>query len=75
MKKTWRQINKIINKNKHKDKILCIKTGNKLESDPYLIGNTFNNYFMTVAKSLLPEINTNQSFSKFLDKRQKIQCF
>ena len=71
MKKTWRQINKIININKHKDKILCIKTGSKLESDPYLIGNTFSNYFTIVAKNLASKINTNQSFSKFLDKRQK----
>ena len=38
-------INKIRNKNKHKYKILCIKTGSNLESDPYLIDNTFNNYF------------------------------
>ena len=35
MKKTWGQTDKIINKNKEKDKILCIKTGNKLQSDPY----------------------------------------
>ena len=67
MKKAWRQINKIINKNKHKGKTLCIKTGNKPESDPYLIGNTFNNYFTTVAKNLASKINTNQSFSKVLD--------
>ena len=69
VKKTWRQINKITNKNKYKNKILYIKTENKLESDPYLIGNTFNNYFMTVAKNLASKINTNQSFSKFLDKK------
>ena len=35
MKKTWEQIVKTINKNKEKDKILCIKTANKLQSDPY----------------------------------------
>ena len=75
MKKTLRQINKIININKHKDKILCIKTGNKLESDPYLIANTFSNYFTIVAKNLASKINTNQSFSKFLDKRQKNSIF
>ena len=75
MKKTWRQINKIINKNKHKDKILWIKTETKLGSDPYLRGNTFNNYFMTVAKNLASKINNNQSFSKFFDKRQENSMF
>ena len=69
MKKTWTQISKIIIKNKHKDKTVCTKTGNKLESYPYLIGNTLNNYFTTVAKNLASKINTNQRFSKFLDKK------
>ena len=67
MKKTWRQITKIRHKNKHKDKIFCIKTRNKLESDLYLIGNTFNKYFTTV--------NTDQNFSKLLDKRQENAMF
>ena len=75
MKKTWRQITKIRHKNKHKDKIFCIKTRNKLESDLYLIGNTFNNYFMTVAKNLASKINTDQNFSKLLDKRQENAMF
>ena len=33
--RTWGQIVKTVNKNKEKDKILCIKTANKLQSDPY----------------------------------------
>ena len=35
------------------------------------MGNNFNNYFTIVAKNLASKINTNQSFSKFLDKRQE----
>ena len=39
-----------------------MKTGRKLERDPYVVGNTFNNYFTTVLQVLWALFN--ESFSK-----------
>ena len=42
-KKTWKQINTIVNKTKTSDIIACIETNDmQYETDPLKIGNKFN---------------------------------
>ena len=67
MKKTWKQINKIIHKGKNKDNINCIKTSHRIENNPHVIGNKFNNYFTTIAQNLVSKIKTAPDFQQLLD--------
>ena len=71
IKKTWKEINKIIHKNKIRDSILCVKTEKGIENDPYKIANQFNNFYTTVASKLVSKIQTNKSFVEFLDPAQE----
>ena len=47
--KMWQQINKIVHKNKIKAYVTCIKTENGIISDPFAIGNKFNEFYTSVA--------------------------
>ena len=68
MKKPWKQVNIIIHKGKNKDIITCIKTAKGFENDTHCIANCFNDYFTSVAKSLVSKIKTKHNFRQFLDQ-------
>ena len=69
MKKTWKQINKIIHKNKTQDIILCVTTEKGVESNPCKTANKFNGFYTAIATKLVTKIKTNKSFDKFLDPK------
>ena len=75
MKKTWKEINKIIHKNKTRDTILCVTTEKGVESNPYKIANKFNDFYTTISTKLVTKIKTNKSFDKFLDPKQQNTMF
>ena len=75
MKKTWKEINKIIHKNKTRDTILCVTTEKGVESNPYKIANKFNNFYTTIATKLVTKTKTNKSFDEFLDPKQQNTMF
>ena len=74
MKKTWKEINKIIHKNK-RDTILCVTTEKGVKSNPYKIANKFNDFYTTIATKLVTKIKTNKSFDRFLDPTQQNTMF
>ena len=71
MKKTWKEINKIIHKNKTRDTILCVTTEKGVESNPYKIANKFNDFYTTIFTRLVTKIKINKSSDKFLDPKQQ----
>ena len=75
MKKTWKEINKIIHKNKIRDTILCVTTEKGVDSNPYKIANKFNDFYTTIATTLVTKIKTNKLFDKFLDPKQQNTMF
>ena len=62
MKKMQRQINEIAHKNSSKENIIDIRNGNKIETDPVIIGNKFNNFFTTIAKKLTENIKSTTPY-------------
>ena len=75
MKKTWKEINKILHKNKARDTILCVTSEKGIESNPYKIANEFNDFYTTIATKLVTKIKTNKSFGEFLDPKQQNSMF
>ena len=75
MKKTWKEINKILHKNKARDTILCVTSEKGIESNPYKIANKFNDFYTTIATKLVTKIKTNKSFGEFLDPKQQNSMF
>ena len=51
----WQQINKIVHKNKNKDRVNCIKTEKGIVSDPFVIGNKFNEFYTSKQASFQNE--------------------
>ncbi|MCH2406071.1 MAG: reverse transcriptase family protein, partial [Nitrosopumilus sp.] len=69
LSKTWQGIKEIINiKNKNLDHPSCITHENKNISDPVVIANNFNDYYVSIADNILKErkYNGNKSFTEFL---------
>ena len=66
----WQQIKKIVHKNKKKDHVTCIKTEKGIISDPFAIGNKFNEFYASVASKLVSKIKTKSSYHKFLHPKQ-----
>ena len=75
MKKTWKQINKIIHKGKNKDNINCIKTSQGIENNPHVISNKFNSYFTTIAQNLVSKIKNAPDFQQILDQQVQESIF
>ena len=71
----WQQINKIVHKNKKKDHVTCIKTEKGIISDPFAIGNKFNEFYTSVASKLVSKIRTKSTYHKFLDPKQPDSMF
>ena len=69
------QINKIVHKNKNKDHVTCIKTEKGIISDPFAIGNEFNEFYTSVSSKLVSIIKTKYFFHKFLDPKQPDSMF
>ena len=56
MKKMWKQINKIAQKNSSKESMIKIRSVNIIETDPVTIENNFNNFFTATANKLTENI-------------------
>ena len=69
------QINKIVHKNKNKDSVTCIKSEKGIISDPFAIGNKFNEFYSSVASKLVSKIRTKSSHHKFLDVKLQESMF
>ena len=68
-KKTWKQINTIVNKIKTSNIITCIETNDMLyETDPLKIGNKFNEYFSTIAQKLVDQIKTRKNLKNYISQ-------
>ena len=67
-------MNKIVHKNKNKNYVTCIKTEKGIISDPFAIGNKFNEFYTSVASKLISKIKT-KSYHKFLDPKQPDSMF
>ena len=66
----WQQINKILHMNENKDHVTRMKTEKGITSDPFAIGNTFNEFYTSVASKLVSKIKAKSSYRKFLDPKQ-----
>ena len=76
-KKTWQGIKSIINV-KPNQKIVptSLIIDNEISTDPINIANTFNKYFISIARILQAEIYpTNQDFSAYLKNRNEHNFF
>ena len=74
LKKVWLGIKEIINiKSKNTAIPTCIIQNKITHSDPKHIANSFNNYFSTIANSILEErkYDGNKSFKDFMPKSIK----
>ena len=74
IQKIWQQINKIIHKSKNKDYVTCIKTEKGIISNPFAIGNKFNEFYTSVASKLVSKIKKNIITNLWTQKNQ-IQYF
>ena len=68
-------MNKIVHKNKNKNYVTCIKTEKGIISDPFAIGNKFNEFYTSVASKLVSKIRTKSTYHKFLDPKQQDLMF
>ena len=75
IRKIWQQINKIIHKSKNKDYVTCIKTEKGIISDPFAIGNKFNEFYTSVASKLVSKIKKKSSHHKFMDPKKPDSIF
>ena len=75
MKKTWKRINKITQKNKNKENINCIKTSHGMENNPHAIRNKFSNYFTTIAQNLVSKTKIAPDFHQILDPQVEESIF
>ena len=67
VKKTWSIITETLH---HKQKSEISKEfliNNSVITDPTIIANQFNNYFINIGKSLSNQINSNKSFNSYLN--------
>ena len=75
VKKTRKQINKIILKSKNKDKIDCIKTPQEIETNLHTMDNKFNSHFTTIAQNLVYKIKTMTNFCRYIDPQVQNSIF
>ena len=58
MRKTWKILNKIINKKRTTSSQSRFKNGDKYVTNPHDVANNFNNYFSNIGTSLADKIGT-----------------
>ena len=70
-KKTWDLLKEAINSNKSTDKIEKLKINNVLTTDPNIISNAFNDFFVNIgveiSESILPTKAKPEDFMPILD--------
>lgn len=73
MKKTWKSINGVLNRGKNKQDLpQCFNIDGSLVSDPTLIANAFNDFFVNIGPSLAESIDTskiNYTFDAYLSNQ------
>ena len=68
-KRTWSQINKILNRKSVTSKNTLLNVNGQLIDDNKKIANTFNRYFVNVAENLSKQIQKpNTEFQDYLKK-------
>ena len=75
--KTWQGVKSIININKiNKKTVNCLKVNGKEETDPFLISNSLNSFFTTIAQKIENKIpQTNKHFSDYLQNPNENSFF
>ena len=74
-KKVWRGINQLLNKYKGKQKSIFLDD-NGLVSDPKVVANKFNDYFINIAEKLSNKIvNKNTKFQDYLKNPNMSRLF
>ena len=74
MKKTWKNINKVLNRNANKFSPETLTIDNQICTDKTRMANHFNTYFTTICTSDVPIISSYPSFKTYLNNPQnKIQ--
>ena len=64
---TWKVINEILNKSKRQDNYISLLINNQLTSDPTIIVNKFNEFFVNVGPNLSSKIGpSNADIKDFL---------
>ena len=67
IKKTWKEVNNILNRNKKHNQNIQLQINRTLTSDNKYIGNSFNHYFTNIADSLSKKIpKTNNAYQDYL---------
>ena len=75
-KKTWNEINKILNRKKTTGKNFQLLLNGILTSDKKRIANNFNHYFVNVAENLSKQIpNTNNKYQDYLKNPNEHSLF
>ena len=75
--KTWQGVKSIININKiNKKTVNCLKVNRKEETDPFLVSNSLNSFFTTIAQKIENKIlQTNKHFSDYLQNPNESSFF
>ena len=69
MLKTWESIKSIININTTENKFInCFNVGNIKETDPFVLNNSFNKFFTTIAKKKTNIVHTSKNYKSYLNK-------
>ena len=75
-KKIWKGINQLLQKGKFKQKSIFIGDNDELTTDPRLVANKFNQYFINVADKLSNKIaSKNTKFQDYLKNPNKSNIF
>ena len=67
-KTAWDIINSVRKENKRKSDNVCLKVNGRIEYNPTVISNTFNNYFLNIAKTITqnsPSVTGNRPNDDF----------
>lgn len=66
-KRTWNNINSLLNRNKRCNSNTIFKSGNDLVNDPHSIANEFNNFFINIGTNLSADISSIKSYRDFMN--------
>ena len=67
IKKTWKILNETLSRNTKKQIRQEFSINNQLVSDPEVIANSFNEYFVSIGRKLAEKIQPAQHFSSYLN--------
>ena len=76
IKKIWKGVNELINKNAKNNKSICLNVNNKIIWDPKEVSNKFNKFFTTMADNLVKKLgNGSTEFSDYLTNHSEKSFF